>query len=393
MSLHKPIDPKLVAEASTWFCRMSDPGDDPEDPYRTHAQRQSAFSAWLRASPQHVRAYLMVANGFRELRTQAPAARRQADISHGVACAGFSARSAVKRRFRVTAWVSLGRQVSTLALSVQGAHLRHKICAVLLGVVWTVRVAFPVPDPVQAPCSQPYSTASGQQRTVTLADGTSITLNTASSIYVCVSARERVVQLASGEAFFNVHHDSTRPFRVISGRTSIEDLGTAFDVYRRSRGTQVAVIEGQVSVFGEPIVQPAHRVGRLSKPVVVSAGQQVDMPHAASGVVSVTTLNADQRLRLVSWRENKIVLTGLTLAEAAYEMSRYNPVKFVIRDPALAALKPGGTVSATHIEQFLDEIHRQLEVVSTPEATKSGVRVIALTSNQSTGGTMRKDRQ
>jgi ferric-dicitrate binding protein FerR (iron transport regulator) len=391
MSSHKTIDPKLLAQASTWFCRMSDPGDDPQDPFKTHAERQSAFAAWLRASPQHVRAYFLVADGFRKLRTQAPAARRQADTPHGVACAGFSARSAIKRGLRLTAWFSLGRQVFTLALSVQGAHVRHKICAGLLGVIWTIRVAFLVPDPVHAPCSQPYSTASGQQSTITLVDGTSVTLNTATSIYVCVSAHERVVQLASGEAFFNVHHDSTRPFQVVSGRTSIEDLGTAFDVYRRPRDTQVAVIEGQVSVFGEPVVRPSDRVGRVSRPVVVSAGQQVDMPHAASGVVSVTTLNAEQRMRLVAWRQNQIVLTGLSLAEAAYEISRYNAVKFVIRDPAVAALRPGGQVYATHVERFLDIIQRQLDVVSTPQGTRSGVRVIALTSNHSKGSTMRKD--
>src|SRR5258707_2996848 len=100
MLSHKTIDPKLRAQASTWFCRMSDPGDDPKDPYKTHAERQSAFATWLRASPQHVRAYFEVADGFRKLRAQAPAARRQADIPHGVACAGVSAGSAVKRGLR-----------------------------------------------------------------------------------------------------------------------------------------------------------------------------------------------------------------------------------------------------------------------------------------------------
>jgi ferric-dicitrate binding protein FerR (iron transport regulator) len=117
------------------------------------------------------------------------------------------------------------------------------------------------------------------------------------------------------------------------------------------------------------------------------------MPHAASGMVSVTTLNAEQGMRLVAWRQNRIVLTGLSLAEAAYEMSRYNAVKFVIRDPAVAALRTGGNVNATHVEEFLDIIRRRLDVVSTAEATRSGVRVIALTSNHSKGSTMRKDLQ
>src|SRR5579862_5500464 len=95
MSSHKTIDPKLLGQASTWFCRMTDPGDDPEDPYKTHAERRSAFATWLRASPLHVRAYFEVADRFRKLRAQAPAVGARADTSHGVARAGISAGSAI----------------------------------------------------------------------------------------------------------------------------------------------------------------------------------------------------------------------------------------------------------------------------------------------------------
>ena len=73
-------------------------------------------------------------------------------------------------------------------------------------------------------------TATGESRTVTLADGSQVNLSGGSAIGVDITSEERRVRLLSGEAFFDVAHDAARPFTVEAGEARIVVLGTAFDV-------------------------------------------------------------------------------------------------------------------------------------------------------------------
>jgi transmembrane sensor len=90
------------------------------------------------------------------------------------------------------------------------------------------------PGVVQPPDSNAptvvYSTVLGEHKPVTLSDGSKVELNSDSSISVTFSPLARLVELTRGEALFDVNHENTRPFRVKSGRSIIEDIGTAFDV-------------------------------------------------------------------------------------------------------------------------------------------------------------------
>ncbi len=78
-----------------------------------------------------------------------------------------------------------------------------------------------------------YETLVGEQRTVPLADGSIITLNTSSRVHVRLGAKERRISLLQGQAQFEVAKDASRPFIVSVGRGEVRALGTAFDVYRR----------------------------------------------------------------------------------------------------------------------------------------------------------------
>src|SRR5690606_10548060 len=62
-----------------------------------------------------------------------------------------------------------------------------------------------------------YRTKVGDQEKITLADGSIVTLNTASRIEARMNGQERTVRLLEGEAFFEVAHDASRPFRVYAG--------------------------------------------------------------------------------------------------------------------------------------------------------------------------------
>ena len=82
-----------------------------------------------------------------------------------------------------------------------------------------------------------------------LNDGSVVTLNTSSAIEVSLVKSHRTVTLLSGEALFQVAHDTLRPFEVKTGDTTIRAVGTQFDVDSRTAGTTVTVVEGKVAVF------------------------------------------------------------------------------------------------------------------------------------------------
>jgi len=75
-----------------------------------------------------------------------------------------------------------------------------------------------------------YATALGEKRTVTLADGSIIELNTNSAIAVAFGRDERNVALEHGEAVFRVGKDSSRPFLVTVGDRDVRDIGTIFNI-------------------------------------------------------------------------------------------------------------------------------------------------------------------
>ena len=82
---------------------------------------------------------------------------------------------------------------------------------------------------------------------ITLADGSIVTLNTASRIETRMNGQERTVRLLEGEAFFEVAHDATRPFRVYAGDGMTVAVGTAFSVRLNKNAVEVVVSEGKVA--------------------------------------------------------------------------------------------------------------------------------------------------
>ncbi|MFD2427832.1 FecR family protein [Sphingobium scionense] len=93
-----------------------------------------------------------------------------------------------------------------------------------------------------------YRTALGETRTVQLADGSRIHLNTNSSVEVALRDDIRQITLLKGEAQFDVAHDKKRPFIVNADGTLVRAVGTMFNVRLRADVTELTVIEGIVAV-------------------------------------------------------------------------------------------------------------------------------------------------
>lgn len=96
-----------------------------------------------------------------------------------------------------------------------------------------------------------FRTPKGYSHQLTLPDGTRVWLNTASSIHfpVIFNGNDRQVTL-TGEAYFEVAHDASKPFRVAANGSMIHVLGTHFNVsaYSDEEHVVATVLEGAVNV-------------------------------------------------------------------------------------------------------------------------------------------------
>lgn len=187
--------------------------------------------------------------------------------------------------------------------------------------------------------AQVYRTAVGERATVTLTDGSRLLLNTASEVRVDYSGKRRGLQLVSGEAWFDVAKDPSRPFVVGAGRHTVTAVGTSFDVRLEKSGLRVAVVEGRVAV-------DAVGHGLVSE---VRAGERMDVEGRAAVLRPSGPVAGD-------WREGRIEFASATLAEAAAEMNRYRRKPIVVTDPAVARMRVSGVFYSGENSGFLDAL-------------------------------------
>ncbi|QCB54830.1 DUF4880 domain-containing protein [Sphingopyxis sp. PAMC25046] len=154
--------------------------------------------------------------------------------------------------------------------------------------------------------SDRIETLAGEHRTVTLADGSKIEINGASVIEIDAD-RPRFARLEVGEAMFHVVHRNNDPFVVETGGAKIVDLGTAFNVVRRDRQTNVAVSEGIV------LYNPDRDNVRLV------AGKGIE---ARDGDAKPPVVQNVDVANVGGWRSGLLVYNGTPLAVVAEDLKR-----------------------------------------------------------------------
>ncbi|MDO3628375.1 FecR family protein [Mucilaginibacter sp. BT774] len=109
------------------------------------------------------------------------------------------------------------------------------------------------------------TTPKGGQYQLTLPDGTKVWLNAASSLKfpTAFSGSERVVEL-TGEAYFDVVHNSKQPFKVKTAGQIVQDIGTQFDVnsYADEEAVATTLVEGSVKIYhaqGQTMIRPGQQ--------------------------------------------------------------------------------------------------------------------------------------
>jgi transmembrane sensor len=189
--------------------------------------------------------------------------------------------------------------------------------------------------------NEQFQTKVGEQQSVLLADGSRVTLNTASRIEVRLRADHRSVQLLQGEALFEIAHDAQRPFDVYAGNVVVRAVGTRFDIDRRATRTAVTVVEGRVAM-----IKAGSATGTLP---VLSARDRVIIDSAGPGAVEHNVNLAET----TAWTQHQLVFHHRPLGEIVEEFNRYNVGRIEIRSPSLREQEVTGTFRSNDVASFI----------------------------------------
>lgn len=170
------------------------------------------------------------------------------------------------------------------------------------------------------------TTGLGEIRLVTLDDGSTIVLNTQSSMRVRYSDTIRRIELLYGEAYFTVLPDGKRPFVVdLAGQPLRAARGTFRVRKLDDKPIDIIVDQGGVSL------------GDAGTSRAVFMPAQTRLTLTAAGPLSPPQpVSAELVSRALAWREGRVAFEGESLSEAAAEFARYSKVRIEIPDPALA---------------------------------------------------------
>jgi transmembrane sensor len=219
-----------------------------------------------------------------------------------------------------------------------------------------------------------YVTGIGEHRTIPLADGSQVALNTQTRLRVHYSPHGRDIELIEGEALFSVARDPLRPFRVHARRTIVEALGTQFSIYLGNSGTKIAVTQGRVKVFENlnptPVIlnpdgllwtdTTSFEFSASSDGLVVNAGQEARVSQDTFTDFEVETrwVALQELERRLAWVNGNLFFKGETLGQAVDEFNRYNWRKLKVTDPVIHDLQLGGEFETTNLDGFVDALNK-----------------------------------
>jgi transmembrane sensor len=382
MSQRPATASRIEAEASEWLVALRD---------RTVSlDQRMRFEAWLRADPEHVRVY----------QTQR---------------AAWSAVGGMRHLLDVTAVSELellrsAKEESGRAVRLPLPRARH--FAVAAGLLAVLVGGFFLTQRLQlfGPQRQ-FDTTTAQLKNVKLEDGTLVTLGASSQIKVFFGKSDRRVVLTRGQAFFEVTHDTSRPFYVTAGNTLVRVVGTKFDVHYQPQAVRVAVVEGRVEVSSSPsdslsmpgsIQHPISRDRRVT-PSNLSTLEDRNGAHG-SGQVEVSVLQSAEHVVLTpgeeavtaatghiatakdlsaedpgAWRRGRLVYVDAHLRDVVADINRYYDGKIELADAAVGDMQLTIAFRADQIDCVLALLESALPI----QAIRTDSHRIILTTKKS----------
>lgn len=306
-----PVPAPVARQAVEWLLRLQEGGPAEAD--------REAWLRWRRADPLHEQAWQRIEGVNARLRgSNAPLASAVAQAKLDVETADSGRRRSLRR----LSVLLLGGGGAAWLLHGQGA--------------WPLLLA-------------DHRTAVGEQRTLTLPDGATLVLNTATAVDVRYTDSERRLVLHRGEIYLGTAPDSApraRPFRVETAQGRVTPLGTRFSVRRHEAASEVAVFEGAVEIRPREAAAAALRLG---------AGQRARFSADAAGAPQAAEPTA------TAWTRGTLVAMSMRLDDFLAELARYSTDTLAC-DPAVAGLRVSGSYPTADLDRVLQTLPRVLPV-------------------------------
>lgn len=315
-----PISDENREIAAGWCVRLAD------GPLSEEADE--AFRAWLAESPEHPGLFERSVMAWQAISDQAHQSEMLAMRSQ--ALHGF--RRANRRRWTqpMIGW----RKIAAVA-----ACLTFLLCTSL----WWY----------YAPTA--YQTDVGERRMVTLADGSTISLDASSRVDVRYRDGRRRLWLRQGRAMFTVAKDPLRPFSVETDDRMIVATGTRFSVERLSGQVRVTLFEGHVAVTeasdsrAAAPIKLAGGTGNASEALI--PGRELIVADANS----VGRIEAIDPGDAAGWEAGLLQFSDEPLALAVQRMNRYSTAKLTVSESA-AEIPISGQFRAGDTEAFIEGV-------------------------------------
>jgi transmembrane sensor len=336
--------PAPLTEAADWFLRLRS-----ED---ANADDLSSFQRWLENSPDNPPAYRRISASWAAVGEHASAP----EVIMGRRNALDSARRAAQSHWK---WprTKFFRQkyrnltASSLRERTGGQGVRLSTSAIV-GAAFLVSAALWFQTRADL-----YSTGVGERRTLTLADGSVVTLDARTRIHVKYRKKERLISLDQGQARFDVAKDSSRPFRVKAGNETVVALGTQFNVEILGQNVVLTMIEGQVAVTVAEATSlfalgNGERPAERGSGAVELTGGEALRVQPDGKAIRVGKVNVE---RVTAWQSGKIFFDNAPLSSAAERFNRYSREQIQV-DPSVAAVNISGAFNAGDSAAFIEAV-------------------------------------
>lgn len=288
-----------VQEAADWLARLRADDRSLED--------ERAFRAWLMADARHA--------------------------------AAFEAANAM--------WESVGalsRDLRDGKVQLESGFSRRALLSGGVGLVVAAGGSFAFLQSAQA---EVYRTEVGEQKHISLKDGTGVFLDTDTKLVVDFSDKSRKVDLRYGRANFHVAPDAKRSFSVEAAQKLVIGTRSTFDVRREGDEISVLLIHGSATVKNAVTGADAGRA--------LSDGERLSFTSGHS-----PRLDKPNLLPLLAWHTGQAIFENAVLTNVVLEMNRYSTIKLEVDDTRIAAMKVSGVYRVGDNASFARSLSRLL---------------------------------
>jgi ferric-dicitrate binding protein FerR (iron transport regulator) len=192
----------------------------------------------------------------------------------------------------------------------------------------------------------------GQRGSVTLSDGTLVSLNSESSITLPDRFKSDVREVyLNGEAFFEVAKNEEKPFKIYVNGTVIEVLGTSFAVraFPDDESVRTTVVEGLVSFRSQD--------EDISEGVLLSAGDLGEFNLKRKKISKEFIENLDP---YISWKEGYLTFEQASMTEVRKQLERKYDIEVVFEDSNIELLELTAELKSRSLRNVLETISLSL---------------------------------